>query len=73
MMGREWILTAAMLFVAIVASGCGTPREKTAPCKRPANFASYAPAGECGAMHSLNTDRAAALAAIRELAPADDE
>lgn len=73
MMGRRWILAAAMLFVALVASGCGTPREKTAPCKRPTNFASYAPAGECGAMHSLNTDRAAALAAIRELAPADDE
>jgi hypothetical protein len=73
MMGRGWILAAAMLFMAIVAGGCGTPREKTAPCKRPTNFASYAPAGECGAMHSLNTDRAAALAAIRELAPADDE
>ena len=73
MMGRGWILTAAMLFVAIVASGCGTPREKTAPCKRPANLASYAPVGECGAMHALNNDRAAALAAIRELSPADDE
>ena len=73
MMGREWILTAAMLFVAIVASGCGTPREKTAPCKRPANLASYAPVGECGTMHALNTDRAAALAAIRELAPTNDE
>ncbi|MBX9462796.1 MAG: hypothetical protein KL840_07455 [Aquamicrobium sp.] len=72
-MGRGWILTAAMLFVAIVASGCGTPREKTAPCKRPGNLASYAPVGECGAMHALNTDRAAASAAIRELALADDE
>ncbi|MGQ2905778.1 MAG: hypothetical protein ACT6RL_18420 [Neoaquamicrobium sediminum] len=66
-------MTAAMLFVAIFASGCGTPREKTAPCKRPGNLASYAPLGECGAMHALNTDRAAALAAIRELAPTNDE
>ncbi len=73
MMGRGWILTAAMLFVAIVASGCGTPREKTAPCKRPANLASYAPVDECGTMHALNTDRAAALAAVRELAPTNDE
>lgn len=73
MMGRGWILTAAMLFVAIIASGCGTPREKTAPCKRPGNLASYAPVGECVAMHALNTDRAAALAAIRELAPTNDE
>ena len=73
MMGRGWILTAAMLFVAIVASGCATPREKTAPCKRPANLATYAPVGECGTMHALNTDRAAALAAIRQLAPTNDE
>lgn len=74
MRGRRCFLTAATLALAILASGCGTPREKTAPCKRPANLTSYAAAdGECGPMLSVNTDRAAALAAIQDLAPADDE
>jgi hypothetical protein len=64
------VLTLAL---AALASGCGTPREKTAPCKRPANLTSYATTeGECGPMTPVNADRAAALAAIDELAPAEE-
>jgi hypothetical protein len=47
-------------------TGCGTPKEKTAPCKRPANLLSYAsepdaqspfpvPTEECGPMRPVNT------------------
>jgi hypothetical protein len=62
-------MTALALTLAVLASGCGTPREKTAPCKRPANLSSYASMdGECGPMKLLNTNRATALAAIRNLA-----
>lgn len=62
------------LTLAAIASGCGTPREKTAPCKRPANLSSYASTGdECEPMRSVNADRAAALEAIRELASGDEE
>lgn len=66
---------AAMLVaLALVAGGCGTPREKTAPCKRPANLMSYAAAQrDCGPMTALNTDQAAALAAIQELAAESKE
>lgn len=44
---------------------CGTPKEKTAPCKRPANLSSFAadPRTECGAMRAVN-DPAAAFSAI---------
>ncbi|MCC2095680.1 MAG: hypothetical protein KDJ29_02240 [Hyphomicrobiales bacterium] len=66
--------TAIALVVAVLASGCGTPREKTAPCKRPANLTSYASTGdECGPMKSMNADRAAALAAIQGLTSGDEE
>lgn len=61
--------TALALILAILASGCGTPREKTAPCKRPANLSSYvATESECGPMMSVNTNRAAALEAVQDLA-----
>ena len=62
------------LILAAIASGCGTPREKTAPCKRPANLSRFVSLGEeCGPMRSINADRAAALAAIQALAPAEEE
>lgn len=62
------------LSLTLLVSACGTPREKTAPCKRPANLSSYASTGaECGPMRLLNTDRAAALAAIEQLAEAGNE
>jgi hypothetical protein len=63
-----------VLILALIAGGCGTPKEKTAPCKRPANLSSYASIeGECGPMRALNADRAAALAAIQDLAIGDEE
>ena len=74
MRGRRCTTTAIALVLAVLASGCGTPREKTAPCKRPANLSSYAsPGDECGPMMSVNANRAAALAAIQDLAPAEEE
>ncbi|MBB6355698.1 hypothetical protein ACFFTN_13355 [Aminobacter aganoensis] len=67
-------MAALTLILTALVSGCGTPREKTAPCKRPANLTSYAGMGEdCGLMRSINPDKAAALAAIQELAAGDDE
>ncbi|RTM10865.1 MAG: hypothetical protein EKK31_01305 [Hyphomicrobiales bacterium] len=55
--------------VAFVSNGCGTPKEKTAPCKRPANLTGYAadPRVECGPMQLINPDGRAALAAIDDL------
>jgi hypothetical protein len=60
--------------LALAAGGCGTPKEKTAPCKRPANLSSYAPEvrAECGSMRLVNTDRTAALEAIETLQPGSE-
>ena len=70
---RSCTMTATVLALAVLASGCGTPREKTAPCKRPANLSSYASTGgECGPMMSVNANRDAALAAIHDLASAEE-
>lgn len=46
-------------------SACGTVKEKTAPCKRPANLTSFSedPWRECGPMRAVN-DPASAFAAI---------
>ena len=66
--------TAKVLFPVLIAAalaGCGTAaKEKTAPCKRPANLTSYVrdPRQECGPMMSVNGDAAAALAAIEAMA-----
>ena len=74
MRGRQCISNALVFALAVLSSGCGTPREKTAPCTRPANLSSYAGTrDECGPMISVNTDRAAALAAIQDLASAEEE
>ena len=71
---RQCISNALVFALAVFASGCGTPREKTAPCKRPANLSSYAsPGDECGPMMSVNANRAAALVAIQDLASAEEE
>lgn len=55
--------------LTLIVGGCGTPKEKTAPCKRPANLSSYAPerAADCGPMGLVNTDPAAARRAIELL------
>lgn len=60
---------AIVVLIALAAVGCGTPKEKSAPCRRPANLASYAPPidPECGPMQPLNIDRAAAIAAVTGL------
>jgi hypothetical protein len=60
---------AAALMLILVVGGCGTPKEKTAPCKRPANLSSYVPdeAADCGPMGLVNTDSAAARRAIEML------
>lgn len=66
--------TAKVLFPVLIAAGlagCGTAaKEKTAPCKRPANLTSYAPdpRQECGPMMSVNGDAAAAFTAIEAMA-----
>jgi hypothetical protein len=62
-------ITAKVLSLVLVAAGvvgCGTVKEKTAPCKRPANLTSYAPdpRQQCGPMMHLNNDAFAAFAAI---------
>lgn len=61
------------LFLVVIATGvvgCGTVKEKTAPCKRPANLTSYAadPRQECGPMSYVNGDPATAMAAIKAMA-----
>ncbi|MBZ9857388.1 hypothetical protein LB566_26725 [Mesorhizobium sp. CA13] len=59
----------AMCGIMLLA-GCGTAKEKTAPCKRPASLMSYAtPAAglECGPMQALNGDEGAARALIGDL------
>lgn len=59
----------AALMLTLVVGGCGTPKEKTAPCKRPANLSSYAPeeTADCGPMGLVNADSAAARRAIELL------
>lgn len=59
------------VFLVVGLAGCGTgAKEKTAPCKRPANLTSYAPdpRQDCGPMANINGDPSQALAAINALA-----
>lgn len=59
------------LLIATGLAGCGTAaKEKTAPCKRPANLTFYAadPRVECRPMTSVNGNAAAALSAIDAMA-----
>lgn len=62
----------AMIIVstAFALVGCGTPKEKTAPCKRPANLTGYVAdrGATCGPMWAVNTDRKSTLATIDDLA-----
>ncbi|MEY9103737.1 hypothetical protein ABIA24_006710 [Sinorhizobium fredii] len=66
--------SAKVLFPLLIAAGlagCGTAaKEKTAPCKRPANLTSYGPDPrlECGPMTIVNGDTADALAATDAMA-----
>jgi hypothetical protein len=53
------------LLALALLTGCGMSREKTAPCKRPAELTPYAhdPRQSCGPMQNVN-DPASAFAAI---------
>lgn len=57
-----------MLIVAVALSGCGTVKEKSAPCKRPANLTAFVedPRDDCGPMQSVNADPWAVLLAIED-------
>jgi uncharacterized protein YceK len=54
-----------LLLITTALAGCGTVKEKTAPCKRSANLSSFAEdrRRSCGSMRAVN-DPAAAFAAI---------
>lgn len=60
---------AVIFLLALSLCACAVPKEKTAPCKRPANLTSYAPAPSsgCGPLSPINPDRKAVLAAIDAL------
>lgn len=63
-------LSVAAIMVCAALAGCATPpKERTAPCKRPANAMAYGPdiRVDCGPATSVNTDAAAAFAAIDQL------
>ncbi|AVA25788.1 hypothetical protein QA648_22375 (plasmid) [Rhizobium sp. CB3171] len=55
----------AALIVGVLMTACGTVKEKTAPCKRPANLTSFTEAAEkdCGPLRPVN-DPVAAFAAL---------
>ncbi|ACM40290.1 hypothetical protein GOZ78_23335 [Agrobacterium vitis] len=71
---KAFEIAGTVLLVATFTAGlagCGTAaKEKTAPCKRPANMTSYAedPRHDCGPMTSVNGEPSAALAAIGTIA-----
>ncbi|RWA67994.1 hypothetical protein [Mesorhizobium sp.] len=65
---RSAILVATV--AALALSGCGTPKEKTAPCRRPAVLSSYVAPEECGPMRLVNDS--SAEAAIRALQAGQD-
>lgn len=63
----------ASVVVAFALSGCGTVKEKTAPCKRPANLSAYTeidPRRECSSMTLINADQSA-LEAIEAITTPD--
>lgn len=61
---RPLVCLSAILAMTAL-SGCGTVKEKTAPCKRPVELSSFVedPRQACRAMRAVN-DPAAAFAAI---------
>jgi hypothetical protein len=63
--------TLAVLLLAAVVSGCGSVKEKTAPCRRPSTMTSYADDGVvCGSPRPVN-DPAAVFRAIGITDPAE--
>ena len=71
MIRKPLVIAAAC---AVFLTGCGSAREKTAPCKRPASLLTYVPdpRNDCGAMHRVN-DPVAAFYAIGIVDPARQE
>ncbi|WP_426124552.1 hypothetical protein [Pararhizobium sp. PWRC1-1] len=63
--GIARFLPLGFLVAVALLTGCGTVKEKTAPCKRPAELTPYAhdPRQSCGPMEGVN-DAAVAFAAI---------
>jgi len=63
---------AALGVSLLVLAGCGTVKEKTAPCQRPADLTSFVAdrRHDCGPMQAVN-DPAAAFAAIGIIEPRD--
>jgi hypothetical protein len=61
---------ATAVVILFLITGCGTPKESTAPCKRPAELSSYREGLRevCGPMQLVNADARTALAAIDDLA-----
>ncbi|TCR80813.1 hypothetical protein [Rhizobium sp. BK376] len=59
--GRTITAVAALLIGCGLISGCGTVKDRTAPCKRPAGLASFAedPRLSCGPMRPVNDPKAA--------------
>lgn len=54
----------AALLLAAAMSGCGSVKEKTAPCKRPGTLTSFIGDDDvCGPMHAVN-DPAAVFRAV---------
>lgn len=52
------IVLVTLFGLAAAVAGCGTPKEKTAPCRRPANLLSYTSepsvAPGCGPLRPVN-------------------
>jgi len=57
----DFQLVTLFVVVAVLLTGCGTVKEKTAPCKRPATLASFIeePRHDCGSMRPVNDPQAA--------------
>jgi hypothetical protein len=63
--GMQVSVVIGIIAVSASLGGCGTVKEKTGPCKRPADLSSYAndPRPDCGPTRAVN-DPAAAFAAL---------
>jgi len=71
MTDRQSLAVKSIVAVGLIIglAGCGTAKEKTAPCKRPANLTAYEPdpRRDCPSMTSVNGSPSQALAAINAL------
>lgn len=66
---RNSLLGLVAICGVLLLTGCGTAKEKSAPCKRPVNLTGFAsdPRLECGPMKAVNSNGRAAQAAIDAL------